>query len=113
MTHLDYSYKQYYPKWERGNDENLITSLKKDYIEIILYREHVCDKVNDLFETSFKPLEAKTIDSELGYKIKEYLTKKEINVTKYDDVNETVYVIEISLFDDDDNEYHKEYTLRG
>ena len=77
MTHLDYSYKQYYPKWERGNDENLITSLKKDYIEIILYKQSVCDKVNDLFETSFKPLESKTIDSELGYKIKEYLTKKE------------------------------------
>lgn len=77
MTHLDYSYKQYYPKWERGYDENLITSLKKDYIEIILYKQSVCDKVNDLFETSFKPLESKTIDSELGYKIKEYLTKKE------------------------------------
>ena len=77
MTHLDYSYKQYYPKWERGNDENLIASLKKDYIEIILYKQSVCDKVNDLFETSFKPLESKTIDSKLGYKIKEYLTKKE------------------------------------
>ena len=77
MTHLDYSYKQYYPKWERGNDENLIASLKKDYIEIILYKQSVCDKVNDLFETSFKPLESKIIDSELGYKIKEYLTKKE------------------------------------
>lgn len=77
MMQLDYSYKQYYPKWERGNDENLIASLKKDYIEIILYKQSVCDKVNDLFETSFKPLESKTIDSELGYKIKEYLTKKE------------------------------------
>ena len=77
MTHLDYSYKQYYPKWKRGNDENLIASLKKDYIEIILYKQSVCDKVNDLFETSFKPLESKTIDSELGFKIKEYLTKKE------------------------------------
>ena len=70
MMQLDYSYKQYYPKWERGNDENLITSLKKDYIEIILYKQSVCDKVNDLFETSFKPLESKTIESELGYKIK-------------------------------------------
>ena len=77
MMQLDYSYKQCYPKWERGNDENLIISLKKDYIEIILYKQSVCDKVNDLFETSFKPLESKTIDSELGYKIKEYLTKKE------------------------------------
>lgn len=77
MIHLDYSYKQRYPKWERGNDENLITSLKKDYIEIILYKQSICDKVNDLFETSFKPLESKTIDSELGYKIKEYLAKKE------------------------------------
>ena len=77
MTHLDYSYKQYYPKWERGNDENLITSLKKDYIEIILYKQSVCDKVNDLFETSFKPLVPKIIDSEIGFKIKEYLTKKE------------------------------------
>lgn len=77
MIHLDYSYKQHYPKWERGNDENLITSLKKDYIEIILYKQSICDKVNDLFETSFKPLESKTIDSELGYKIKEYLAKKE------------------------------------
>ena len=77
MTHLDYSYKQYYPKWERGNDENLIASLKKDYIEIILYKQSICDKVNDLFETSFKPLESKTIDFELGYKIKEYLTRKE------------------------------------
>ena len=77
MTYLDYSYKQYYPKWERGNDENLITSLKKDYIEIILYKQSVCDKVNDLFETSFKPLVPKIIDSELGFKIKEYLTKKE------------------------------------
>lgn len=77
MTQLDYSFKRYYPKWERRNDENLITSLKKDYIEIILYKQCVCDKVNDLFETSFKPLEAKTIDSELGSKIKEYLTNKE------------------------------------
>ena len=68
---LDYSYKQYYPKWERGNDENLITSLKKDYIEIILYKQSVCDKVNDLFETSFKPLVPKIIDSEIGFKIKE------------------------------------------
>ena len=77
MTQLDYSFKRYYPKWERRNDENLITSLKKDYIEIILYKQSVCDKVNDLFGTSFKPLESKTIDSELGFKIKEYLTKKE------------------------------------
>ena len=59
MIQLDYSYKQCYPKQERGNDENLITSLKKDYIEIILYKQGVCDKVNDLFETSFKPLESK------------------------------------------------------
>ena len=28
-------------------------------------------------ELHLKPLESKTIDSELGYKIKEYLTKKE------------------------------------
>ena len=77
MIQLDYSYKQYYPKWERGNDENLIASLKKDYIEIILYKQSVCDKVNDLFETSFKPLVPKIIDSEIGFKIKEYLTKKE------------------------------------
>lgn len=77
MTQLDYSFKRYYPKWERRNDENLITSLKKDCVEIILYKQSVCDKVNDLFETSFKPLEAKTIDSELGSKIKEYLTNKE------------------------------------
>ena len=76
MTQLDYSFKRYYPKWERRNDENLI-SLKKDYAEIILYKQCVCDKVNDLFGTSFKPLESKTIDSELGFKIKEYLTKKE------------------------------------
>ena len=77
MTQLDYSFKRYYPKRQRGNDGSPITSLKKDYVEIILYKECVCDKVNDLFETSFKPLESKTIDSELGYKIKEYLTKKE------------------------------------
>ena len=77
MTQLDYSFKRYYPKWERRNDENLIPSLKKDYVEIILYKQPVCDKVNDLFGTSFKPLESKTIDSELGFKIKEYLTKKE------------------------------------
>ena len=76
MTQLDYSFKRYYPKWERRNDENLI-SPKKDYAEIILYKQCVCDKVNDLFGTAFKPLESKTIDSELGFKIKEYLTKKE------------------------------------
>ena len=76
MTQLDYSFKRYYPKWERRNDENLI-SLKKDCVEIILYKQPVCDKVNDLFETSFKPLAPKIIDSELGFKIKEYLTKKE------------------------------------
>ena len=77
MTQLDYSFKRYYPKRQRGNDGSPITSLKKDYGEIILYKECVCDKVNDLFGTSFKPLESKTIDSELGFKIKEYLTKKE------------------------------------
>ena len=77
MTQLDYSFKQYYPKWQRGNDGSPITSLKKDYVEIILYKQPVCDKVNDSFGTSFKPLESKTIDSELGFKIKEYLTKKE------------------------------------
>ena len=48
-----------------------------------------------------------------GYTVYAASLKKEVNVTIYDDVNETVYVIEISLFDDDDNEYHKEYTLRG
>ena len=48
-----------------------------------------------------------------GYTVYAASLKKEINVTKYDDVNETIYVIEISLFDEDDNEYHKEYTLRG
>ena len=52
MTHLDYSYKQYYPKWERGNDENLIASLKKDYIEIILYKQSICDKVNEVINQS-------------------------------------------------------------
>ena len=77
MTQLDYSFKRYCFKWQKGNDRSPITSLKKDCIELILYKQPVCDKVNDLFETSFKPLESKTIDSELGYKIKEYLTKKE------------------------------------
>lgn len=77
MTQLDYSFKRYCSKWQRGNNRSPITSLKKDYAEIILYKQSVCDKVNDLFETSFKPLEAKTIDSELGSKIREYLTNKE------------------------------------
>ena len=48
-----------------------------------------------------------------GYTLYASSLKKEVNVTKYDDANETVYVIEISLFDENDNEYHKEYTLRG
>lgn len=48
-----------------------------------------------------------------GYTVYASSLKKEVNVTKYDDVNETVYVIEISLFDENDNEYYKEYTLRG
>ena len=77
MTQLDYSFKRYCSKWQKGNDRSPIVSLKKDCVEIILYKQPVCDKVNDLFGTSFKPLESKTIDSELGYKIKEYLTKKE------------------------------------
>ena len=77
MTQLDYSFKRYCSKWQRGNNRSPIASLKKDYVEIILYKQFVCDKVNDVFGTSFKPLESKTIDSELGYKIKEYLTKKE------------------------------------
>ena len=77
MTQLDYSFKRYYSKWQKGNDRSPIASLKKDCVEIILYKQPVCDKVNDLFGTSFKPLESKTIDSELGFKIKEYLTKKE------------------------------------
>ena len=77
MTQLDYSFKQYYPKWQKGNDGSPTLSLKKDCVEIILYKQPVCDKVNDLFETSFKPLVPKIIDSELGFKIKEYLTKKE------------------------------------
>ena len=77
MTQLDYSFKRYCSKWQRGNNRSPIASLKKDYVEIILYKQPVCDKVNDLFGTSFKPLESKTIDSELGYKIKEYLAKKE------------------------------------
>ena len=77
MTQLDYSFKQYCSKWQKGNGRSPIASLKKDCVEIILYKQPVCDKVNDLFETSFKPLEAKTIDSELGSKIKEYLTNKE------------------------------------
>ena len=77
MTQLDYSFKQYYSKWQKGNDRSPIASLKKDCVEIILYKQPVCDKVNDLFETSFKPLVPKIIDSELGFKIKEYLTKKE------------------------------------
>ena len=77
MTQLDYSFKRYYSKWQKGNDRSPIASLKKDYVEIILYKQFVCDKVNDLFETSFKPLAPKIIDSELGFKIKEYLAKKE------------------------------------
>ena len=77
MTQLDYSFKRYYSKWQKGNDRSPIASLKKDCVEIILYKQPVCDKVNDLFETSFKPLAPKIIDSELGFKIKEYLTKKE------------------------------------
>lgn len=77
MTQLDYSFKRYCSKWQKGNDRSPIVSLKKDCVEIILYKQPVCDKVNDLFGTSFKPLESKTIDSELGFKIKEYLTKKE------------------------------------
>lgn len=74
---LDYSFKRYYPKWQKGNDRSPTPSLKKDCVEIILYKQPVCDKVNDLFETSFKPLAPKIIDSEIGFKIKEYLTKKE------------------------------------
>ena len=77
MTRLDYSFKRYCFKWQKGNDRSPIASLKKDCVEIILYKQPVCDKVNDLFETSFKPLAPKIIDSELGFKIKEYLTKKE------------------------------------
>ena len=77
MTQLDYSFKRYYSKWQKGNDRSPIASLKKDCVEIILYKQPVCDKVNDLFETSFKPLVPKIIDSELGFKIKKYLTKKE------------------------------------
>ena len=77
MTQLDYSFKRYYSKWQKGNDRSPIASLKKDCVEIILYKQPVCDKVNDLFETSFKPLVPKIIDSELGFKIKEYLAKKE------------------------------------
>ena len=77
MTQLDYSFKRYYPKWQKGNGGSPTPSLKKDCVEIILYKQPVCDKVNDLFETSFKPLAPKIIDSELGFKIKEYLTKKE------------------------------------
>ena len=77
MTQLDYSFKRYCFKWQKGNDRSPIASLKKDCVEIILYKQPVCDKVNDLFETSFKPLAPKIIDSELGFKIKEYLTKKE------------------------------------
>lgn len=77
MIQLDYNFKKYYPKWERGNNESPITSLKEDYIEITLYKQNICDKVNDLFETSFKPLESKIVDSDLAYNIKDYLTKKE------------------------------------
>ena len=77
MTQLDYSFKRYYPKWQKGNGGSPTPSLKKDCVEIILYKQPVCDKVNDLFETSFKPLAPKIIDSELGFKIKKYLTKKE------------------------------------
>ena len=77
MTQLDYSFKRYCFKWQKGNDRSPIASLKKDCVEIILYKQPVCDKVNDLFETSFKPLVPKIIDSEPGFKIKEYLTKKE------------------------------------
>lgn len=77
MTQLDYSFKRYYSKWQKGNDRSPIASLKKDRVEIILYKQPVCDKVNDLFETSFKPLVPKIIDSGLGFKIKEYLTKTE------------------------------------
>lgn len=46
-----------------------------------------------------------------GYTIYAASLKKQINVEKYDDVNETVYVIEITLYDEQDNEYYKEYTL--
>ena len=77
MTQLDYSFKQYYPKWQKGNDGSPTPSLKKDCVEIILCKQPVCDKINDLFETSFKPLVPKIIDYDLGFKIKEYLTKKE------------------------------------
>ena len=59
MTQLDYSFKRYYPKWQKGNDGSPTPSLKKDCVEIILYKQPVCDKVNDLFETSFKPLAPK------------------------------------------------------
>ena len=83
MTQLDYSFKWYYSKWQKGNDGSSIRSLKKDCVEIILYKQPVCDKVNDLFETSFKPLAPKIIDSELGFKIKEYLTKKEKSFYRY------------------------------
>ena len=48
-----------------------------------------------------------------GYTVYAASLKKEVNVTKYDDVTETVYVVEITLFDENDKEYHKEYTLRG
>ncbi len=48
-----------------------------------------------------------------GYTAYASSLKKHVNVVKYDDVNETVYVVEISLYDDKDNEYYKEYTLRA
>lgn len=37
--------------------------------------------------------------------------RHEVNVEKYDDVNETVYVIEVILYDDADNKYSKTYTI--
>lgn len=46
-----------------------------------------------------------------GYTLYASSLRHEVNVEKYDDVNESVYAVEVILYDESDTPYSKTYTI--
>ena len=74
---LDYNIKIYYPQWEKSSNRNPITSSEILYIEIIIHNDNVCDNVNKIFNTGFRPNAAIEIYPSKCYDIMNYLRDKE------------------------------------
>ena len=74
---LDYNYKRIFEAWKPNKKGYPYASLDPIYVEITLYKQHVCDAVNARYETSFVPAEMSKIDVNKAEEIWKFLSNKD------------------------------------